>query len=184
MSLPRRGWLQRLRHGRGFGVHSPWAYRFIREVLRESLPYYAYPEVDALARAADWPGGREQARLLMRISAFMQPCVAAVGSAPLSAAAGRIVALGCTAATVRAEITPDADFIVLLPGATFDPDTVVAAASREGTVVIPDRRLPEFAALLERLRAELPTGQTFMNARRAAVYAGNEAPAQTFSVRF
>ena len=39
MTLPRLGWFQRLRHGRGFGVHSPWAYRFIREVLRERLPY-------------------------------------------------------------------------------------------------------------------------------------------------
>lgn len=182
MTLPRLGWFQRLRHGRGFGVHSPWAYRFIREVLRERLPYYAYPEVDALAVA--WPGGRDNARLLMRIAAFMQPCVAAVGDTPLSATAARIVSLGCTAASVQGPVTADADFIVLLPGAAFDPDAVLAAAAAEGTVVIPDRRPPEMAAMLDRLRNELPTGHTFINAFRTAVYAGNEAPAQTFSVRF
>ena len=163
-------------------MHSPWAYRFIREVLRERLPYYAYPEVDALAVA--WPGGRDNARLLMRIAAFMQPCVAAVGDTPLSATAARIVSLGCTAASVQGPVTADADFIVLLPGAAFDPDAVLAAAAAEGTVVIPDRRPPEMAAMLDRLRNELPTGHTFINAFRTAVYAGNEAPAQTFSVRF
>lgn len=182
MMLPRRGWLQRLRHGRGFGVHSPWAYRFIREVLRERLPYYAYPEVDSLAKG--WPGGREHARMLMRIAAFMQPCVAAVGDAALSAAAGRIVTLGCAAAQVQAEITAGADFIVLLPGAAFDADAVLTAAAAEGTVVIPDRRPAELKAVLERLRTELPTGHTFVNGSGAAIYAGNEAPAQTFQVRF
>ena len=33
----------RWRHGRGFGIHSPFAYNFICLTLRERLPYYAYP---------------------------------------------------------------------------------------------------------------------------------------------
>ena len=35
-------WLRRVRYSRGFGVQSPWAYRFIRYVVNEHYPYYKY----------------------------------------------------------------------------------------------------------------------------------------------
>ena len=35
-------WLRRARYSRGFGVQSPWAYRFIRYVVNEHYPYYKY----------------------------------------------------------------------------------------------------------------------------------------------
>ena len=36
--------IPRAAHRRGFGVQSPWAYELVRDVLYESLPYYAYDE--------------------------------------------------------------------------------------------------------------------------------------------
>lgn len=36
----------------GFGVHSPFAYRFIREVISQPCHYYSYPLIDALAHKA------------------------------------------------------------------------------------------------------------------------------------
>ncbi len=43
--------LNRFRHGRGFGVHSPFAFNFILKTLRERTPYYAYPALDSLRRS-------------------------------------------------------------------------------------------------------------------------------------
>ena len=38
----------RYRHGKGFGIHSPFAFGFVLKVLRERLPYYAYGHIDEL----------------------------------------------------------------------------------------------------------------------------------------
>lgn len=53
MRLVRRPWiwLKRFRHRRGYGVHSPFAYSFIRDVALESSHYYAY---DSLANLHPW----------------------------------------------------------------------------------------------------------------------------------
>ena len=47
--MSRVGYLLNLyRHSRGFGVHSPWAYTIIREVLPEHGAYYIYPEINRI----------------------------------------------------------------------------------------------------------------------------------------
>lgn len=38
--------LNRIRKSKGFGIHSPFAFRFVLKVLKERLPYYAYTEID------------------------------------------------------------------------------------------------------------------------------------------
>ena len=41
-------WLSRFRQRKGYGVHSPFAYSFIRGVVLESSAYYAYAELSPL----------------------------------------------------------------------------------------------------------------------------------------
>ncbi|MGM9802670.1 MAG: hypothetical protein ACI308_00680 [Muribaculaceae bacterium] len=35
----------------GFGIHSPFAYNFVTEVMHQRLPYYAYEEIEALRKS-------------------------------------------------------------------------------------------------------------------------------------
>ena len=46
-------WLRRIRYSRGFGVHSPWAYKFIRYVINEHYPYYKYKDLEELVYGLD-----------------------------------------------------------------------------------------------------------------------------------
>lgn len=75
-------WYKRWRHGHGFGVHSPFAYRMVREVLRPShdTAYYAY---DDLARARRHHPAMISAReteLLYRILIDLRPATVAIAS--------------------------------------------------------------------------------------------------------
>lgn len=65
-------WMRRLTHCRGFGVQSPSAYRFIRYVINEHYPYYAY---DAFKVRMNKLSKHEQklGRLFFRLANFWQP---------------------------------------------------------------------------------------------------------------
>lgn len=65
-------WLSRITHCRGFGVQSPSAYRFIRYVVNEHYPYYAY---DDLRKEFPDTGFIDEKlyKLYFRIANFLQP---------------------------------------------------------------------------------------------------------------
>jgi len=71
MSLSLPHIFSRWRHGMGFGIHSPFAYRFVTEVLRQEMGYYAYLRMP----------GDERYRTIFRIILALQPqTVALVGT--------------------------------------------------------------------------------------------------------
>ena len=76
-------WSRHHRSG-GFGIHSPYAYQFVRNVWRQRLPYYAYEGIHQLidtVKAGTTPRQRREmdlidereARLLFRVVNFFNP---------------------------------------------------------------------------------------------------------------
>ena len=76
-------WSRHHRSG-GFGIHSPYAYRFVRNVWRQPLPYYAYGDlgllIDTIQDGTTKQQRREmgliserEARLLFRVTNFFNP---------------------------------------------------------------------------------------------------------------
>lgn len=65
-------WLKRCTHCRGFGVQSPSAYRFIRYVINEHYPYYAYEELKEHMNMLS-KHQHKLGRLFFRLANFWQP---------------------------------------------------------------------------------------------------------------
>ena len=65
-------WLRRAQYSRGFGVQSPWAYKFIRYVVNEHYPYYKYAQLKQQVYGID-KRVRKLCKLYFRISNFQQP---------------------------------------------------------------------------------------------------------------
>jgi hypothetical protein len=85
-------WSRHHRSG-GFGIHSPYAYQFVRTVWRQQWPYYAYGGIHQLIETIKSSTNRQQrremdlisereARLLFRVTNFFNPgCILQVGCA-------------------------------------------------------------------------------------------------------
>ena len=63
-------WIYRWRHCRGFGVQSPSDYSFIRYVINEHYPYYAYDELYDQLNIGKFK--KKKAELLFRIANWKQ----------------------------------------------------------------------------------------------------------------
>ena len=74
----------RYHHSSGFGIHSPYAYQFVRNVWRQRLPYYAYGGISQLLDTIKGSTTRQQrremdlisekeARLLFRVTNHFNP---------------------------------------------------------------------------------------------------------------
>lgn len=86
-------WVSRIKYCRGFGVQSPWAYRFVRYVINEHYPYYAYEDL-----CARFPHlslrNRKLCELYLRIANHRQAAVAELyGQFPASV--GAYLHAGC-----------------------------------------------------------------------------------------
>ncbi len=69
-------WCKRFRYRKGYGVHSPFAYGLITDVIYERLPYYAYEELDVWRKGISQkaPHCSERVnRLLMRLVNYHRP---------------------------------------------------------------------------------------------------------------
>ncbi|MEZ3520927.1 MAG: hypothetical protein K1V78_05450 [Muribaculaceae bacterium] len=165
-------WWQRLRHRRGFGVHSPSAYRFITEVLNERLPYYGYERLDSL------DADPHLARLLFRVLVATGPRRVGILCAD---PARRIILEDITkAALPHAGLfasSGSSDFVIV------DSDSGEEFPGRLGSkgafIIDSDRRRRR------RSLDGLTSGSSFDNGRGIAVVTINSGiPRQHFNVKF
>lgn len=138
-------WLRRIRHRCGYGVHSPFAFRFLTDVVYERTPYYAYSTLDKALPLAHSMRRRKGLHLIFRLANWLQPAVAVL---PQEAHhTRRYLLAGCRRTLVLADAPAHgADLIVLR-----EPDEQAAQMVRAGGVLILDnlqqhrewfRRLP------------------------------------------
>ncbi len=64
---------KRWRHTRGYGVHSPFAYKVVKEVIRPGrrYAYYGYEDIDCALCRGKGTHARRMARTLLRLAAFL-----------------------------------------------------------------------------------------------------------------
>ena len=128
-------WLRRFRHRRGYGVHSPFAFNFITNVIYERTPYYKYDELLVSQKEQanqkdcgwDYETGKVK-RLLFRVVNYCQP-VTIVDAGCLSASS-----LYLKAAKEGADYTAAADLSELFLEADVPVDFLY----------VHDYRRPEF----------------------------------------
>lgn len=127
-------WLRRIKYCRGFGVQSPSAYRFIRYVINEHYPYYAYdelrkelPRLDSLTR--------KRMELYFRVANFRQASLW-LDFCDRNDVIATYVGRGCHATQVRRitdlqQITADARIEVLRICPTAGSEAVLEAALQQ-----------------------------------------------------
>lgn len=106
----RWSYLRRVPRSHGFGVQSPWAYGFVRNVLNERCPYYAYQDMRGrhprLKRRV-----RKQCELYFRLANYCRASGALLqGLADADVYADYIVA-GCRKTAIRMLTVPDAQSV-------------------------------------------------------------------------
>lgn len=116
-------WLCRLPFSYGFGVQSPTDYRFVKHVICQTTPYYAYEQLGK----HDDKLSRKLGRLYFRLANERQPRTAVdrVGVASYLQAACPNVQLATDSNPVQFAIVPAEERTVLLLNHTDDLSVVV-----------------------------------------------------------
>ncbi len=95
-----RTWLLRLKHRKGFGVQSPFAYNLICNVINEKGWYYSYDSLiqeRMKKKKSELRNNLKSDKLLFRLSNYIQPTVIIIPSKDFSMSKRYLVS-GCKAA--------------------------------------------------------------------------------------
>lgn len=162
---------QRYMRGRGFGVHSPFAFNFIRDVVGETrhCRYYAYKRLEQLAkenRGID----ASTLKLIFRIACRMQPATFKC-SGQWGVAAAKCIKLAVPSA--KESTQPTADMWIVSRGADTMPPL-----DEEAVVVAVDCQ-----AATDMLAAtDLEYGMVFRKGKLAVGVLREHLPRQNFDI--
>lgn len=174
-------WLLRFRHRCGYGVHSPFAFNLITQVIYERTPYYKYKDLAeeekrlAPEKDKNWKyESKKIKRLLFRLVNEAQPNVVVdagtLAASSLYLKAGKVGA-DYLAATELSELFLEADvpvdFLYLhdyrRPAFVEEVFRVCAARTCRKSVFVVEgiRYTPEMFALWKRMQQDEKAGVTF-----------------------
>lgn len=164
-------WYKRWRHGHGFGVHSPFAYRMVREVLRPSSAtgYYAYGELSSARRRLGCALSQKEVELIYRVLVALRPATVAVSEGPSQGVLQEIV----RCALPHSAIVDGADAQMLLcEGAAQCSGNYAMAYFTDSS-----------NSAVKRIWAETQSGHMYHNPHRALIVS-RCLPRQSFAVKF
>lgn len=135
--------LNRMRHTRGFGIHSPFAYTVVRDVVApsDSIGYYGYHDIDRSlgpsSRRAGMRDVRRLARLLLRLTVFLR-----ARHVFIPADAHPALKVAAEAAGARVETRPshadECGLILLTRSAAIKKGVLAGYISRPGNAILAD----------------------------------------------
>lgn len=178
LSVPRR-----MARRKGFGIHSPFAFDFVRRVIAQPCAYYAYERINGIAETAAEEGAL--LRLLFRVCLYFRP--------------RRIVVCGSVSDAVMESLimgSPDAVSGKFECGAGYGDDTLLVIASCDEVdrvAVVAALKCGANAVILDAaydsgLLADIWHGTVcgmLFRGRKAGIYAGmRHLPHQSFDVWF
>ncbi len=165
-------WYKRWRHARGFGIHSPSAYRLVREVLRpgSAYAYYAYEDIGRARRALPNLLSQNELELIFRLLLHFRPASVCIPSGPSSATLEFIVKTALPGATLT---TGPAEMAIVEGRESVPP-------SGATIVYFTDSSNPSLATLAD----TVTTGHILRNPTRALVITTPRLPKQTFQISF
>lgn len=162
--------LVRWRHSHGFGVHSPSAFRLIREVINPPslYAYYAYADIEAIA--SDRRQG-ELLRLIFRLMLDFRPrTIALLGDdEPIR----RTIKFAHPSAAI-VKVAENPEFIIVSPGATLSADSI----DLESHPAILFCRISR--PQLSQITSKMTAGHIFSSPTRALLLPNPSLPLQHF----
>lgn len=135
---------RRWRHTRGYGVHSPFAYEVVKGAVRPGKPYryYAYEDIDNALESDNRRRYRREARLLLRLAAFLGARSAFIPQHTVNAF--RIALLGADSRMkVNSSLSEAADCDLVCSNRDYVPLDTLRPLLADHRKVLLLRRLPE-----------------------------------------
>ncbi|MCM1292498.1 MAG: hypothetical protein NC111_01095 [Bacteroides sp.] len=160
---------------RGFGIHSPFAFDFVRRVIAQPCDFYCYEEINRMAKESGLKP--PMLRLIFRISLHFRPESYQVVGCNVDAV-GRAVKFGSPEAVLTDR---QADMAII--GDT-DPEscaaTLKATVDRAGIAVILNHR--HHTAELRDTWSKMTCGMVFRGGTAAIIVARRHLPRQMFNL--
>ena len=164
------GWYKRKKHSRGFGIHSPSAYRMVREVLCPShhYGYYAYALLRQLGRKRR---SFAELCLIYRLLVDIQPARVGIAAASDIMATAKLALPG---KDISGEVA-GADFAIF---DSADADTMGAKACRMVLLCGPA------TAKISAIEAEMQSGHIFSGPRHVLIDCRRPLPLEKFIIDY